>query len=145
MCIAGSNFVPPRFSNCLNTAMRFVAQSDSPIFWKCANAMRVGVSDYRISPIHKERALKPPGMPQALSSSVIANELAAQLHQDFLDMPARLGVVSLVEREQAWRGSSVRASLDDNAPPPPAPTRAAPASQQAVAGAAAGTRSRSPP
>lgn len=42
------------------------------------------------------------------SEDVIASELTEQLQRDFADMPAKLGIGSLTQREQAWRSTSQR-------------------------------------
>ncbi|HET8932763.1 MAG TPA: protein kinase [Polyangiales bacterium] len=42
------------------------------------------------------------------SEGVIASELTEQLQQDFADMPAKLGIGSLTQREEAWRSTSQR-------------------------------------
>jgi serine/threonine-protein kinase len=45
------------------------------------------------------------------SDDVVADELAQQLQRDFLEMPAKLGLDSLTQREQAWRSTSMRADV----------------------------------
>ena len=42
------------------------------------------------------------------SEDIIASELTEQLQRDFADMPIKLGIGSLTQREQAWRSTSQR-------------------------------------